>query len=61
MACVGDVEVNLRFRKIVERKIRRKKHGEGVISLRIIQESMILWLPSLGPHKCGLDICSDRN
>ncbi len=53
------VEGNFGY-EIVERKIP-KNNSEGLISLRIIQENIILWLRSLDSHKCGLDICSNRN
>ncbi len=58
----GDVEVNFRFRKNSRTENTKKwKSAEGLISFRITQENIILWLQSMDPHKCGLDICSDQN
>ncbi len=62
MTFVGDVEMNIRSRKMVEWKVpNKKKYDERLISLRIIQENRILWLRSSDSRKCGLDIRSDRN
>ncbi len=61
MTFVGDVEMNFWVMEKCRTENTGKRHDEGLIPLRIIQETIILWLQSFNSHKCGLDICSDRN